>query len=423
MSSNRSGRRRFLKDSALLAGIAVGGAGVGRSQGPEFEVAAALPAGARDLGPYGERSRFVTSVRKRMGRGDGFVLTPMQDSIGIITPNDLHYVSSRDAGPYTPPTEIDPNNHRLMVHGMVDRPLIFTMDELKRFPSVTRIHFIECVANTIPTQNRWDWETVQERYGKMSCAMWTGVPLSVVLKEAGLKNGASWLVAESADVVKHSMSIPIEKAMDDALLAYGQNGEPIRPQNGFPLRLVVPGWEGVRHIKWLRRIKLVDKPYLTQTESSINPRLRLDGKALWYNFEMGPKSVITFPASGGRPLNGRGYYQISGLAWSGGGAVRKVEVSTDGGRTWKDARLQDPVLRIAHTRFYMDWNWNGEEAILQSRCTDERGAVQPSLAQYSEIWGVKPNYFKTTSNVVTHFNPIQPWRVDRDGNAHNALWI
>ena len=162
---------------------------------------------------------------------------------------------------------------------------------------------------------------------------------------------------------------------------------------------------------------------LTQTESSINPRLRLDGKALWYNFEMGPKSVITFPASGGRPLTGKGYYQISGLAWSGGGAVRKVEVSTDGGRTWKDAKLQDPVLRIAHTRFYMDWNWNGDEAILQSRCTDERGAVQPSLAQYSEIWGVKTDYFKTTSNVVTHFNPIQPWKVDRDGNAHNALWI
>ena len=298
---------------------------------------------------------------------------------------------------------------------------IFTMEELKRLPSVSRIHFLECVANTAPTRGRADTETVQERHGKTSCSEWTGVPLSLLLKEAGVQKGASWLVAEGADNGKHSMSISLEKAMDDTLIAYGQNGEAIRPDQGYPLRLLVPGWEGVRNIKWLRRIKVGDEPFMTHTESTINSALRPDGTARWFNCEMGPKSVITFP-SGGQRLAGPGYYQITGLAWSGGGTIRRVEVSADGGRTWKDAELQSPVLRLAHTRFRMDWRWNSEEAVLQSRCTDDRGVVQPSLAQLSEIWGVQRNYFRTTAINGTHFNAIQPWRVDRDGSIHNAVW-
>ena len=428
MNNKRSDRRRFLKKSAALARLGLAGLAIGAvtpARGQELATETpTVPSGkAKDLGPYGERSRFVTAVRKRMGNGDGFILTPLQDSEGIITPNSLHYVSSRDPSPYTPPTDIDPSQHRLLIHGLVDRPLIFTMEELKRLPSVSRIHFIECVANTIPTQGRWVWETVQERHGKMSCAQWTGVPLSLLLKEAGVKPAASWIIAEGADSIKHSMEIPLEKAMDDVIVAYGQNGEPVRPQNGFPLRLVVPGWEGVRHVKWLRRLKVVDRPYLTQTESSINPRLRPDGKALWFNCEMGPKSVITFPASGGPRLQGPGFYEITGLAWSAGGVIRKVEVSTDGGRGWRQAQLEEPVLRIAHTRFHLDWKWDGKEAVLQSRCTDEQGNVQPSLAEFAKIWGVQPNYFQTTKNTVTHFNPVQPWRVDSEGSAHNAIWL
>ena len=184
----------------------------------------------------------------------------------------------------------------------------------------------------------------------------------------------------------------------------------------------MPGWEGVRNIKWLRRIKVVDQPYLTQTESSINAHLRMTGKSRWFNLEMGAKSVITFPASGGRPLSGPGNYEITGLAWSGGGAIRRVEVSTDGGRSWKEAQLDAPVLRIAWTRFRLVWNWNGEEAVLQSRCTDDQGNTQPSLAQFAEIWGVKPDYFQTTTNTVTHFNPIQRWRVSPGGSVRNAIW-
>ena len=413
MKAKERGRRRFLKDAAL-AGLAVGGI---RSASGQTQVAEKPEVRTRDLRAYGERSRYETAVRTRTRTGGPSTFTPLHETVGIITPSALHYVFTRDPSP----PDIDPKEHRLMIHGMVDRPLILTMDEIKRLPSVSRVHFIECVANTAPTRGRHAAETVQERHGKSGCSEWTGVLLSLVLKEAGVKKGASWLVAESADRVKHSMSVSLEKARDDALLAYGQNGEAVRPDQGYPLRLLVPGWEGVRNVKWLRRLKVVDQPYMTHTECSKNPSLRQDGKARWFNFEMGPKSVITFP-SGGMHLQGKGFYEITGLAWSGLGTIRRVEVSTDGGRTWKDAQLQEPVLRKAHTYFRLPWHWNGEEAILQSRCTDDQGVTQPSLLEFAKIWGVSPDYFQTTTNSVIHFNPIQPWRVDREGSVHNAVW-
>jgi len=256
----------------------------------------------------------------------------------------------------------------------------------------------------------------------MSCSLWTGVPLSVLLRETGVKRGAGWLLAESADGVRHSMNITMEKAMSDAMVAYGKNGEPLYPPNGFPMRLLVPGWEGVRNIKWLRRLEVTDQPYLTKVELGINSNLRMDGKQRWYNMEMAPKSVVTFPASGGRPLAGPGYYELTGLAWSGGGTIRRAEVSTDGGRSWQDARLDEPVLRLAWVRFRLIWNWNGDETVVQSRCTDERGNVQRSLAEFANVWGVTPDYFTKTDNVVTHFSPIQPWRISREGRAKNAMW-
>ena len=236
-----------------------------------------------------------------------------------------------------------------------------------------------------------------------------------------MKSGASWVVAESADPQKYAKSIPLDKCLDDALVAYSQNGEAVRPENGYPVRLVVPGWEGISSVKWLRRIKVVDEPYLFQNEIGAQPHVRPDGKARWFQFVMGPNSVITRP-SGEQRIPSKGFYVITGLAWSGNGTVRRVEISTDGGRTWKDARLENPVLPFAHTRFNLDWQWNGDEAVLQSRCTDDQGYIQPSLEELGRIWGVKKDFWQTATTNMGHFNPIYPWKVNRDGSVHNALF-
>ena len=424
MNPKQSDRRRFLKNGAALAGLASASA----------LPLAAEPAPERidDLHTYGERSRFVASVRigsinnpeRRLPNElrEFGLKTPLQDSVGMLTPASLHYIVSHG---FEPP-DIDPEEHRLLIHGMVDHPLIFTMDELKRLPAVSRFHFIECHGNSSTagpggviriSPNA----TAQDTHGFTSCSQWTGVQLSLLLKEAGVQKGASWILAEGADANKHSKSIPLAKAMDDALVAYGQNGEPVRPEQGFPLRLVVPGWQGINNVKWLRRIDVVDEPYMSMMETTKYPTLKLDGKSRWFELELGPKSVITRP-SGGHRLPVAGFYEITGLAWSGGGAIRRVEVSTDGGRTWKDAKLDDPVVPKAHTRFSIPWNWNGEEAVLQSRCTDDQGVVQPSLAELAKLRGQDLNYFRTLTANVGDFNAIQPWKVTRDGSVQNALF-
>jgi sulfane dehydrogenase subunit SoxC len=213
------------------------------------------------------------------------------------------------------------------------------------------------------------------------------------------------------------MSIPLSKAIDDTLVAYAQNGEPVRPHNGYPLRLVVPGWEAIRSVKWLSRIAVVDRPAMAWHEAGNNADTRPDGKALGFRFALGPKSIITRP-SGGHRLPGRGFFEITGLAWTGGGAVTKVDVSVDGGKTYREAQLQQPVHRYAHTRFRFAWEWTGEEAVLQSRCTDEQGEVQPTIAEAAKILGVTPEYFLQAD----HFNGIQPWRINRDGSIQNALF-
>jgi sulfane dehydrogenase subunit SoxC len=427
MNSKQSGRRRFLKHGAALAGLAAGGIPFVNAQAP-----GSGPGEERlkDLHAYGERSHFEKAVR--IGNNNFYgkgrkpdqpnytgPRTPLQDSIGILTPASLHYMINHS---YEPP-DIDPRQHTLLIHGLVDRPLIFTMEDLRRLPSVTRVHFLECRANGDPSrpQRRAPTATVQYTHGLTSCSEWTGVPLSLLLKEAGVRKEASWLVAEGAEAGKHTKSIPIQKAMDDVLVAYGQNGEAVRPEQGYPLRLVVPGYEGINAVKWLRRIKMVDKPYMARNESTQYPELRPDGKARWFNSEMGPNSVITRP-SGGHHLSGSGFYEISGLAWSGGGAIRRVEVTTDGGRTWKDAQLQEPVHRKAHTRFGFGWNWNGKEAVLQSRCTDERGEVQPTRFELSKLWGLPAGYFDSVGYMFGHFNALQSWRVTRDGSVQNALF-
>jgi len=428
MISKESGRRRFLKNGAALAGLAVGAIQPSSGQDAGAEKTEARP---KDLHAYGERSRFESSARLgAMGLYDpassgyhrdfGF-RTPTQDSVGIITPASLHFVIAHG---YEPP-DIDPNEHRLLIHGMVEHPLIFTLDELKRLPSVTRIHFLECNADSAPSGPTGAFRTApgataQDTHGFTSCSVWTGVPLSILLKQAGVQAGATWIVGEGSEKGKHTKSIPIEKAMDDVLVAYGQNGEALRPQQGYPMRLLVPGWEGINNVKWLRRIKVVNDPYMGMWESTKYPSLRMDGLSRWFQFEMGPRSVITRP-SGGQKLPGPGFYEISGLAWSGGGVIRKVEVSTDGGNTWKEAEIQGPVNPKAHTRFGFAWNWNGEETVLQSRCTDERGETQPTPVELAKFWRVEPEFFRTTGTIPGHFNAIQPWKVNRDGSVQNAL--
>ncbi len=410
MGSKQPDRRVFLKRGAALAGgLTLGAVEPAMRQAPvsgqsvEGQSQEVPDYSSEELIAYGKRSRFVTSVRIPHGgrpSPDAFGLvfhtaTPLQDSVGVITPSALHF-SNTTRGAFIP--DIDPAEHRLMVHGMVDRPLIFTMEELKRLPSVTRLHLVECAGN----RSRREQTTVLETHGATSCAEWTGVLMSTLLEEAGVKDGGSWIVAEGVEEVKGASSIPMAKAMDDCLVCYGMNGEAVRPQQGFPLRLLVPGFEGIFNVKWLRLIKVVDQYYMTYNDYG---HLRRDPDDAALGYEIGPKSVITFP-SGGQQLPGPGFYEVSGLAWSGEGAVRRVEVSTDGGRSWMDAEIRGTAHRMAHTRFSFHWNWDGTEAELLSRCTDELGQVQPD---------------RRLVRVRFPDNSIQPWRIASDGSVHNAI--
>jgi len=420
MARKRPARREFLKGGAALAtGLTAGVVAPAAAQGPPSPASPApasppMIRGTADQIPYGERSKYVTSVRIPHGNRpspDSFgltfhVATPLQDSVGVITPSSLHYYATT-RGSFLP--DIDPRSHTLMIHGLVDRPLTFTMDDLKRLPSVTRLHFIECAGNRSSARAK----TVQESHGMTSCAEWTGVLLSTLLKECGVKGSATWFVAEGAEEVKGASSMPIAKAMDDCLVAYGMNGEAVRPQNGFPLRLMVPGFEGIFHTKWLRRIKLVDRYYMNYNDFG---HLDQDSTEAALGYQIGPKSVITFP-SGSQQLPGRGFYEISGLAWSGGGAIRRVEVSTDGGKRWTVAELKGTPQRMAHTRFGLPWNWDGTETVIMSRCTDELGSVQPSRAQVAAHFN-KP--LDASFSVPGLDNTIQPWHIASDGSVTNG---
>jgi sulfane dehydrogenase subunit SoxC len=400
-------RRGFLKRSlALGAGLAASGPAASRPAQPAADPSKTL---GRHMVPYSERSRFEQAVKQKgpptMPDEWGGNFTPLAESLGIITPSALHYEVHRGGVP-----DIDPSTHRLLIHGMVDRPVILTMEEIKRLPAVSRVYFLECSGNT---QTEWaapTAPTVQWTHGLTSCAEWTGVPLSLLLRQVGVQAGASWIVAEGADATGNERSLPLAKAMQDILVAYGQNGEALRPENGYPLRLIVPGWEGNVNTKWLRRLTVTDRPYMTRIETADHPALMPDGTARRFGFVMEAKSVITFP-SGGQKLPGRGFYEVTGLAWSGRGLVRGVQVSTDGGKTWRPAALQEPIHRFAHTRFRLPWRWDGREAVLQSRCTDETGYTQPTVAELVKVRGLNSKFFN---------NGIQSWKVMTDGSVHNA---
>lgn len=357
---------------------------------------------------YGPRSSFEKAVRifrRSTTPEETSSLTPLQDSVGMITPAALHYERHHSGVP-----EIDPAEHRLLIHGLVDRPLMFTMDDVRRLPSVSRIHFLECSGNGSGEWSRPTGSGVQRIHGLTSCSEWTGVPLSLLLEECGVRPEASWIVAEGADACKMTRSVPLSGIDSEVLVAYGQNGEALRPAQGYPLRLLVPGCEGNISVKWLRRIKVVDQPYMTREETSKYTDLLADGRARQFTLTMEAKSVITRPAPE-HHVPGPGLYEITGLAWSGRGAITRVEVTTDGGQTWRDADLQSPVLAIAHTRFRLPWTWDGSECTLQSRCTDATGYVQPTREALVAVRGVQSNY---------HNNSIQSWRLTGDGTLTNV---
>lgn len=398
-------RRRFLKRSIALGATLAAGSAQAQSPAPD-DSSKVLGAPKR---PYGQRSRFEQAERAFGGAPKpdewGPSFTPLGESVGIMTPSSLHFEVHRGGVP-----DIDPAKHTLLIHGLVDRPVVLTMAEIKRLPSVSRIHFLECAGNTL-----MEWEgpaapTVQISHGMTSCSEWTGVPLALLLREVGVKKNASWVIAEGADATGNERSIPLAKATSDILVAYGQNGEALRPENGYPLRLIVPGWEGNVNVKWLRRLTVTDRPYMSRIEAVDHTALMPDGKARRFMFVMEAKSVITFP-SGGQRMAGAGSYEITGLAWSGRGWIRGVEVSTDGGRSWRRATLQEPVLPFAHTRFRLPWRWDGRDAVLQSRCTDETGYVQPTLAELVKVRGVNSKF---------HLNAIKSWKVAANGSVSNV---
>ncbi len=409
-------RRGFLRQGGAWMGGAVA-AGVANSASaategdnlpphiPEWMKAPGDPMGSQ---PYGTPSPYEKDVVKNISKKlpqyiSASGRTPLQDLDGIITPNGLFYERHHGGVP-----TIDPEQHRLMLHGLVERPLLFTMSDLRRFPSQSRIHFLECSGN--PVYTRPYGKTASDLVGLLSCAEWTGVSLRLILQEAGLRPEAKWLVAEGADAAALTRSIPIEKCLDDAMLVYSQNGERLRPQQGYPLRLLLPGFEGNMNVKWLRRLKAVAEPVYSREETSKYTDLMVDGSAREFTFYMEAKSIITRP-SGGQKMTARGFQEITGIAWSGHGKIKRVDVSVDGGRQWQEAQLQEPVLTRALTRFRLPWQWEGEPAVIQSRAIDETGYVQPTFAELLAVRGEHSFY---------HNNAIQPWRIDAEGQITNA---
>ena len=421
-------RRAFIS-GAIAAGAASVAAARAAAQAPGPVEAAGiegagesailkLPEHTRGLGQpvaargYGLPSKWEKGLQRRESPGLTRVsaasvsFTPLQGLFGIITPNGLHFERHHQGW-----WDIDPSQHRLMINGLVRQAKVFTMDDLMRLPAVSRIHFIECGANTGMEWGNVAVPTVQYSHGMLSCSEYTGVLLSTLLEMCGadLKHG-KYVLAEGADGSSMTRTIPMERAIDDVMVAWAMNGEMLRPENGYPLRLVVPGVQGVSWVKYLRRIEVGDKPWHTKDEVLHYVDLMPDGTHRQFTSIQEVKSVITTP-SGGQVLLDKGYYNVTGLAWSGRGRIRRVDISTDGGRNWREARLENPVLPKALTRFNFDWVWDGSPAVLQSRAVDETGHVQPRINQLREVRGTRSIY---------HNNAIQSWRVADSGEVFNV---
>lgn len=414
------GRRKFLGGSATAIGglLLAGGTLTSDASADEAgNLPPNVPATMKTLGagvdenPYGVPSTFEKDVVRRnvswltATTESSVSFTPLADLDGIVTPNGLCFVRHHGGA-----ANIDPAGHRLMIHGNVERPLELTMDELMRFPSRSRIYFMECPANGGMEWKGAQMQAVQFTHGMIHCCEWTGVKLSVLMNEVGVRPTATWMLAEGADAAAMTRSIPIEKALDDVIVAWSQNGERIRPENGYPVRLIVPGWQGNVNVKWLRRLKFGDQPWETREETSKYTDLMANGKARQFSWIIEAKSVVTHP-SPEKKVVGHGFYEISGLAWSGRGKIKRVDVSVDGGMNWQTAALQEPVLSKCLTRFRLPWKWSGGTALIQSRAIDETGYVQPTLDQLRAVRGV---------NAVYNKNAIQTWRVNANGTVDNV---
>jgi sulfane dehydrogenase subunit SoxC len=401
MTDEKISRRDLIAGAALTATALIpalptlGAQGPQTPQIPDPSAAPGAPTSAVSV-----RSAFETPGRTPTGILAGSSLTPLHQLTGTMTPNDLLFERHHSGVPV-----IDPAKYKLVIHGLVDRPMTFTLDDLKRLPSVSRIYFLECSGNGRGAyKDPKPGMTAQNVDGMVCNGEWTGVMLSTILRETGTRPAAKWFLAEGGDSAKVSRSIPIEKAFEDAMVVYAFNGEALRPANGYPVRLLLPGFEGNTCIKWLRRMELIEQPHMFKDETSKYTDPLPNNRARQFSFFMDVKSIITSPSHPARIE--RGWREISGLAWSGRGKVQRVDVSTDGGRSWNPAELPDSVLSKAHTRFRFMWDWNGGPAMLMSRATDETGAVQPTRAVFESSRGKGTDY---------HYNYIRAWQVDRTG--------
>lgn len=411
-------RRQFLRSGLAVAGAAVAtGAGMGAAQAQKIEVPPSNKEMGRIIDPkvYGMPSKYEAHVKRN--RTDVFVnkqnwsdwsMTPLHQQPGIITPNGLFFERHHAGIP-----DIDPAKHVVAIHGMVKQPMKFTMDNLLRYPSMSRFHFLECSGNGLTDWKKAASSTVQQTHGLLSCAQWTGIPASWLLDAAGFdEKNAKWVLFEGADGSAHARSIPIAKVMKDAMIVYAMNGEMLRPENGYPVRLFIPGWEGNVSIKWLRRIKVSDQPWHLRSETARYTDPMPNGKWRQFSFAMECKSVITRP-SGGMKMAGKGHYEIEGFAWSGNGTITAVDVTTDGGKTWQEAALEAPVLDKCLTRFRMPWVWDGSPAKIASRAVDNTGYVQPTVADIDKV--------RAIVGFVQHHNGIFPWSVSPEGEVKNAI--
>jgi sulfane dehydrogenase subunit SoxC len=408
-------RRGFLARGAAIAGAAIASPLASQADAQPAPMAAGpwQTTPGTPAGGYGQPSRFEKGVQRHLLKpyGDiapatGPTFTPIEALEGTMTPSGLHFVRNHNGIP-----DIDPARHRLLIHGKVKRPLIFTLDALLRYPMVTRPHFLECAGNSSRALAPQPLQLpAGALHGLVSCSEWTGIPLRMILEEAGIEPSATWLLAEGADAASMSRSIPAAKAFDDALLALYQNGERLRPEQGYPLRLVLPGWEGNMNVKWLRRLKATDGPLQTKDETSKYTDPLPDGKALQFTYEMGVKSVITRPSSG-MTIPRPGVHEISGMAWSGAGRIARIDVSSDGGRTWRPALLDGEQFPKSVVRFRLPWQWSGAPAVLQSRATDEKGAVQPTRERFLAKYAPDNRF---------HNNSIVSWSVDQDGKVKHV---
>lgn len=365
-----------------------------------------------DANPYGKPSEFEENVIRRHVRWltasteSSINFTPLHELDGIITPNGLCF-ERHHAGI----AEVDPKEHRLMINGLVDKPLVFTMEDLKRFPRTNKIYFLECAANSGMEWRGAQLNGCQFTHGMIHCVNYTGVMLKDILREAGLKTNAKWLMPEGADASGMNRSVPIEKALDDCMIAFKMNGEALRPEQGYPLRLVVPGWEGNMWVKWLRRIEVGDKPWHAREETAKYTDLMENGKARRFTWEMDCKSIITNPSPQAPITHSKGHTVLTGLAWSGRGTVKAVDITLDGGKNWHKARIDGPSLDKALHRFYYEFNWDGKPLLLQSRAIDSTGYIQPTKDELRAARG---------TNSIYHNNGIQTWHVDAKGVAENV---